>query len=177
MMERREIDLREIKLLGGIGAICILVMPFAGLVLVLVALKKLADATGRESLFKDFFVATVISSVFLFSLYIGWMGMYFIFPQNPPRQSASAVAPFLILFFLFAWIAGIFTTIYARRSLEALSQITGEKMFNTSGMLLFIGALLTIILLAGLIVLFIGLIYLIVAFFSLPDKLEYEVAG
>jgi uncharacterized membrane protein len=176
MMERKEIDLREIKLLGGIGSVCMLAMPVAGFVLLLVALKKLADATGKEKIFRDFFVATVISLVFLFALYIGWMAFFFLFAHTPPQppEDLRFALHFLIIWVL-AWIAGILFAIYVSRSLEALAKITGEKMFNTATLLIFIGAILTIIL-VGLIVLFIGLIYLIIAFFSLPDKLELEVA-
>jgi uncharacterized membrane protein len=176
MMERKEIDLREIKLLGGIGSVCMLAMPVAGFVLLLVALKKLADATGKEKIFKDFFVATVISLVFLFSLYIGWMAFSFVFIPTPPHHTGGLrFAFFFPIFWVLAWIAGILFAVYARRSLDSLAKITGEKMFNTATLLIFIGAILTIIL-VGLIVLFIGLIYLIIAFFSLPDKLELEVA-
>ena len=174
MMERRKIGLREIKLLGGIGSVCSLAMPFAGFVLVLVALKKLADATGKEKIFRDFFVATVISLVFFFFLYIGWMAFIFLFAHTPPQppEGLRLALPFLSVWVL-AWIVGIFFAIYVSRSLEALAKITGEKMFNTAGLLIFIGAILTIIFL-GIIVSFIGWIYLIIAFFSLPDELELE---
>jgi uncharacterized membrane protein len=177
MMEKKEIDLREIRLLGGIGSVSMLAMPFVGLVLLLVALKKLADATANEKIFRDFFVATVISLVFLFSLYIGWMAFFFVFahtPPQPPPEDLRFALHFLIIWVL-AWIAGILFAIYVSRSLEALAKITGDKMFNTAGLLIFIGAILTIAF-VGLIVFFIGWIYLVIAFFSLPDKLELEVA-
>ncbi|MBC7330695.1 DUF996 domain-containing protein [bacterium] len=176
MLEKKEIDLREIKLLGGIGSVSMLALPFVGLVLLLVALKKLANATGNEKIFRDFFVATIISLVFLFTLYIGWMAFFLAFAHVPPKFLEDLVfsLPFLFVWVL-AWIGGIFFAIYASRSLEALAKITGEKMFNTAGLLIFIGAILTIAF-VGLIILFIGWIYLIVAFFSLPDKLELKVA-
>jgi uncharacterized membrane protein len=176
MMEKKEIDLREVKLLGGIGSVSMLAMPFVGLVLLLVALKKLADATGNEKIFRDFFVSTVISLVFLFFLYIGWIAFFFVFAHTSPQppEDLRFALHFLIIWVL-AWIAGILFAIYVSRSLEALAKITGDKMFNTAGLLIFIGALLTIAF-VGLIVIFIGWIYLIIAFFSLPDKLELEVA-
>ena len=58
--------------------------------------------------------------------------------------------------------------VYLRKSFDALANKTGNGMFKTAGLLLLIGAILTIVLI-GLILIFVAWILLTVAFFSMPS--------
>jgi uncharacterized membrane protein len=71
----------------------------------------------------------------------------------------------LLVFFVFAVIAAIFY----RKSLKSLSEKTGVGLFGTTGLILLIGAVLTIIL-VGFLLLWIALILLTVAFFSIKPE-------
>ncbi|MBC7330697.1 DUF996 domain-containing protein [bacterium] len=177
MKAKREIDLRDIKLLGGIGSIFLLFFPLVGLVLILIALKKFTEETKRETIFRDFLVATAIALAYMFAVFLFWLLFLLIHSVSgtqPPEQPAIAIF-FLIIFFL-AWIVGTISASYARRSFEALAQVSGESLFSSAGKLFLIGAILLIIL-VGSVLIFIGEIYSIVAFFTLPDKLEIEEGG
>ncbi|MGB9855868.1 MAG: DUF996 domain-containing protein [Caldisericum exile] len=60
---------------------------------------------------------------------------------------------------------------YLKKSYEEISKETQVGYFRTAGNLMFIGSILSIIL-VGLLVYFIGYIFEVVAFFSLKDNLE-----
>jgi len=68
----------------------------------------------------------------------------------------------LVLLYVFI----IITTLYFRKSLNMLSAKSGEKIFETAGLLWLIGAILTIIL-VGFIIIWIAWILITVGFFSI----------
>ena len=173
MNGKKEIDLWDIKLLGGIGSIFLLFFPLAGLVLILIALKKFAEETKREAIFRDFLVATAIALAYMFAVFLLWILLFIHSASgaNPPQEPAIAIF-FLFILFL-TWIAGTISASYARRSFEALAQVSGESLFSSAGKLFSLGAILLIIL-VGSILIFIGEVYSIVAFFTLPDKMAIE---
>jgi len=174
MNGKKEIDLWDIKLLGGIGSIFLLLFPLAGLVLILIALKKFAEETKREAIFRDFLVATAIALAYMFAVFLLWILFLLIHSASgahPPQEPAIALFYLFILFL--TWIAGTISASYARRSFEALAQVSGESLFSSAGKLFSLGAILLIIL-VGSILIFIGEVYSIVAFFTLPDKMAIE---
>lgn len=71
----------------------------------------------------------------------------------------------LIVLFAFA----IITAIFFRRSLRSLSAKSKVGLFGTAGLLILIGAILTIIVI-GFLLLWIALIILAIAFFSIPTQ-------
>jgi uncharacterized membrane protein len=66
-----------------------------------------------------------------------------------------------VIIFVFYLLAAIFF----KRSFDTLSTKTGEKMFGTAGLLMLVGAILTIVL-VGLLLMLIAWILAAVAFFS-----------
>jgi uncharacterized membrane protein len=71
---------------------------------------------------------------------------------------------------LFAFL--VLSAIFYRKSLNKLSEKTGVGLFGTTGMLILIGAILTIIA-VGALILWVALILLTVAFFSIkPEPVE-----
>jgi uncharacterized membrane protein len=71
----------------------------------------------------------------------------------------------LVLLFIFVVVSAVFY----RRSFSTLATKSGVGMFGTAGLLLLIGAILTIILI-GFVLMWIAFILLIVAFFSLREQ-------
>jgi uncharacterized membrane protein len=71
----------------------------------------------------------------------------------------------LVVLFIFAVIAMVFF----RKSLSSLSTKTGVGLFGTAGLLMLIGAVLTIIII-GFLLIWIAWILLIVAFFSVKTQ-------
>jgi uncharacterized membrane protein len=60
----------------------------------------------------------------------------------------------------------VLKAVFYRRAFDVLSDKSGEKMFGTAGLLLFLGAILTIVL-VGFVLLLVGWILATVAFFSI----------
>ncbi|MBC7327314.1 DUF996 domain-containing protein [bacterium] len=177
MIDKKEIDLKEIKLLGGIGFVCIYVMPIVGLVLILVALKKLADATEKPNIFRDFLTASVIAVVWFFLIFLYLVICPHLFSNGGSGELTPDVGLLLFVGGLFlTWIFATVSAHYMSKSLFTVAEVTKEQLLAQAARLISFGALLTIVLI-GPIVIFVGIIYAIVAFFSLPDKVVIEEVG
>jgi uncharacterized membrane protein len=200
-------DLESAKNIGGVGALLLVITgigifgyPFVGflgivgLILVLVALKGMADNYNEAGIFKNalyFFIAAIIGVVafigtlvaalitFLTNLpawaqtYVNsrdWQGL-----ANAFRQHASDISSFggsiwtligyIILALVILFVMFVIAMFFFRRSLGLLATKTNVGLFGTAGLLMLIGAALTIIVI-GFLLIWIGWIMLTVAFFS-----------
>jgi len=196
MEEIKEVDLRNLKTMGGIGAILLLIFPLVGFILILIAVKQLSDEIKREDIFRDFLICTIISSlafiivifVIFFSTWVGFM-FWNISPSpsmpqpHPPYPPTPQFAPekpdiffylFLGVIFLLSWGINSVASYFAQRGFLSLADITGERNFSLAGRLIFLGALLYIIILVGWVVYLVGIIFAITSFFSLPDRIPLK---
>jgi uncharacterized membrane protein len=195
MEEIKEVDLRNLKTMGGIGAILLLIFPLVGFILILIAVKQLSDEIKREDIFRDFLICTIISSlafvivifVIFFSTWVGFM-FWNISPSpsmpqpHPPYPPTTQFAPekpdiffylFLGVIFLLSWAINSVASYFAQRGFLSLADITGERNFSLAGRLIFLGALLYIIL-VGWVAYLVGIILAITSFFSLPDRIPLK---
>jgi uncharacterized membrane protein len=177
-------NIRDAKNLGGIGAILFLLSPIpyigwvlsiVGLVLVLVAIKKIADMTDRREIFQDYikaFILGVISIVAFFVLL--WGSILSMLGSLSGFGSAEAALGTgfggIILAVIASLALSITAAYFQRRSFRKITEETGEKLFATTGNTYFIGSILVVIL-VGFLIQFIAAIMEIAAFFSLPDEL------
>jgi uncharacterized membrane protein len=158
--------LGDAKTLGGVGSILILipVASIVGYILVLIATKYISDELGDKSIFDNMLYA-VITGI------IGAVAIAFVFITGVILSTFtfafSAIAGVLVGLAV-AWIALILSSIFIRRAYDTIATRLNVGTFKTAGLLYFIGAILTIVF-AGLIVLFVGIILQIVAFFGIPD--------
>lgn len=188
--------LSKAKIFGGMGAVLSLVgsfIPFieimylelgvilfiAGWVLVVIAIKYIADETKHGPIFKNYLVyfvcsilAIVATAVILIIgcglpvfFLVGYMGGGSIDPDF-----IIALIGALIMAIVVTWILMIIGTIYLRKSYNSIAKYTKVDLFRTTGTVYFIGAI-TLIVLVGALILLIAKILEIVSFFSLPDKI------
>lgn len=214
--ERRytKMDLQTSKSLGGVGALLLVIGPLAsigngygafldliGLILVLVALKGLADYYREGGIFNNaiYGVITGIVGVVVLGLLVilvlvnaftsipGWppnwsdpnavstfFTSFFSDPANYGKIFEIAAGALLswVIFIVFLSVAGYFTW----RSYGTLRTKSGVSLFGTAGLLIFVGAILTIVLI-GLLLIWIAEILLIVAFFQLrPQAQPQQIA-
>ena len=158
--------LGDAKTLGGIGAILLLIpgISIVGYVLILIATKYVSDELGDKSIFDNMLYAVIAGIVGVAAAaFIIFTGAAF----SAATFSGSAIAG-AIVGLAIAWIALIVSSIFIRRSYNAMATKLNISTFRTAGTLYFIGAILTIIL-VGLIVLLIAAIVQIIAFFAIPD--------
>jgi uncharacterized membrane protein len=190
-----KLSLESNKILGGIGALLMVIslvglfgtayvgfLLIVGAILVLIALKGLADYYQDGGIFNNAlygFITVIVGIVaaiaifimmvlnLLASIEIDWTNpmavqQYFMRHMETVWSIAGYGFGALVVFF----IAMIVSAILIRKSLDSLSKHSGEKIFGTAGMVWLIGAVLTIILI-GIIVIWISWILVAVGFFSI----------
>jgi uncharacterized membrane protein len=195
-------ELQSTKTLGGIGALLMVISPFlavysavlglVGLILVLIAMKSLADYYKENGIFNNALygvlstiVGAIVFAVVIFMTLVSFFRDFgydldtawtdptaisqFQFADSAMFDSimshAAGIFGSLIILFIFVVVAAIFF----RKSLTSLSEKTGVGLFGTTGLLLLIGAVLTIIA-VGAIVIWVATILLAVAFFSIKTE-------
>ena len=168
-------SLQSGKNLAGVGSILLVVpVPFLGIVgiiLVLLGMKNLSQAYNDPSIWKNTLYAfifgiigIIVTSLTLASLFIGFGSIFsggFLF------GGIIVLVATLVLGFVFYLLEAI----YIRRAFDSLADKSGVGLFRTGGLLLLIGAVLTIILI-GLFLIFIAWILILVAFFSIPTEMQ-----
>ena len=191
-------DLGTAKIVGGIGALLMLigglvtatvgVLSLIGFIMVFIAVKMIADETKEKAIFDNYlysFVAIIIAIVALiamaFVVFASVGGIEFFtdlqnMAMTEPLEIWNSLQPVLfgaIAGLLVFWIIAVIASLFYLKSFNLIAEKTGVKRFGTAGLLIFIGTITTIILI-GFIILIIGLILEIVAFFSLPDKITKD---
>jgi uncharacterized membrane protein len=168
------------------------VLGLVGLILVLIAMKGLSDHYSESGIFNNalygvlsIIVGAVVFVIAVFMTLVDFfrdMGLDLSTAWTDPAAISSihfedalifdslmshvaALLGSLVILFVFVVVAAIFL----RKSLTSLSQKTGVGLFGTTGLLLLIGAVLTIIL-VGALLLWVCLILLAVAFFSIKTE-------
>jgi uncharacterized membrane protein len=185
------------KTLGGIGAILIVVgmiIPFLGIIgiiMVLIAMRGLAEYYGDPSIFKDALYALIFGIIGIIVLGSLIVSIFFVtnissvtttFPTASilPSVGQSTGATLSIVGILIAAVIALFIfylleAIFMRRAFDKLADKSGEGIFRTAGLLLLIGAVLTIILI-GLVLIFVAWILAIVGYFGLKPKAQPTTA-
>jgi uncharacterized membrane protein len=165
------------KNLAGIGSIfLVLPVPFlsiVGIILVLVGMRNLSRAYNDESIWKNTLYAVIFgiigiiaSGLTLVSLFFGGIFSAATFGVGDTTGLLGFFVG-LIIFLFIAFIFYILEAVYIRRAFDSLATRSGVGLFRTGGLLLLIGAVLTIFL-VGLFLIFIAWILILVAFFQIP---------
>ena len=158
--------LGEAKTLGGIGSILLLIpaVNIVGYILILIATKYISDGLGDRSIFDNMLYAVIAGIVGVAAaaviIFTGAIFGVFTF-------TASAIGG-VIAGLAVAWIALIVSSIFIRRAYDTMATKLNVGMFRTAGLLYFIGAILTIVLI-GFVILLVAAILQIIAYFSIQD--------
>jgi uncharacterized membrane protein len=173
-----QMSLESNKTLGGVGALLIAIGSFfpilslVGIILVLIAMKGLAEYYDEEDIFQNALygfifgiIGIVAAIVIFFTAFFGPRGFGMMNWERPftfPIVTMVLLITGLVVMFVFFLLQAIFY----RKSFTILSEMSGEKIFDTAGLLLLIGAILTIII-VGLVLLLVAWILVTVGFFSI----------
>jgi uncharacterized membrane protein len=166
--------LSDAKVLGGIGSI-LQIIPFlsiVGYILTLLAVKFVSDEVQDSSIFTDMLYA-VVAGIIGFT--VGAFILFFGVIASPFTLGVGAILGG-ISFLVVVWVVLILSSVFIRRAFDKMATKLGVGTFRTAGMLYFIGALLTIIL-VGFLIIFIAFILQVVAFFSIPDNIPGAVSS
>ena len=158
--------LSDAKTIGGIGAILLLIpgVNIVGYILILIATKYVSDELGDKSIFDNMLYAVIAGIIGgVAAAFIIFTGAVFGVFTMTASAIGGAIAGLAV-----AWIALIVSSIFIRRAYDTMATKLDVGMFRTAGLLYFIGAILTIVL-VGLLLLFVAAILQIVAYFSIQD--------
>lgn len=161
------------------------ILGLIGLILVLIALNGFADHYNEKGIFNNAlygiiifvvgFVVTIAAAIFVLVDFLNNLGIdmtnwqslqsvdwkSIMTPDKIMGLVGSGVIALVILF-----IFSVIGAYFLKKSLDLLSTKTGVKLFSTTGMILLLGAVLTIIFI-GFILIFVAIILLIISFFSI----------
>ncbi len=154
------------------------VLAIVGLILVLIAVKYVADVLADQTIFNNMIIAVVLSIIGLVALivivlsafysFIGFRNFSFM-PGTAPPVGFVAFVTSIIIGAVVAWVF-LIASIFLKRSYQTIGTRLGIGTVHTTGLLYLIGVALSIIGI-GLIIVFIAEILQIVAFFSIPEQM------
>jgi len=197
-------DLKNAKLMGGVGAILSVLVfipkvgwlfAITGLVLVFIAIKQISEVVDNKKIFNNYLVAFILDLIGSFVVAIagiatflgvfrlraipnltmrGMMNGQRLFSNFDGRFFGAGIIA-IIVALIVALALVIIASYFTKLSFEGIANGTRVEYFKTSGMLIFIGSFLLVVFGVGAIVMFVGAILEIVGFFSLPDRLEKPI--
>jgi len=184
----QRVNISTQKMLGGIGSILLLLfiinMPgtvatllgIMGFVLWLISMYQLSNILRKPSIFQKVligFILLIVGMVIAFAF-----GLMALIPLLvSPKDEAGAILG-LGLGVVFAIVVAYATLVvsfyFYKEAYEILAQATAQNLFKIGGLLLFIGAITTILLGLGALLIIVGEIVLTVAFFKAPNEVEVQ---
>ena len=155
-------SLSNAKTLGGVGGILVFIpgISLVGWILILFALKDISEVVQDKSIFDNALYAAItgiIGSVILFTI----LFVSFAFFRFLSLGFFGILASF--------WVLTVVSAIFLKNSYDRAAQRLNVPSFATAGILYLIGSLTTIII-VGFLILFIALIFQVVAYFSIQDQ-------
>jgi uncharacterized membrane protein len=165
------------RTLAGVGSI-LLIFPFVsivGIILVMIGMKGLSDYYKEPSIYQNALWGLIFGIIALIAIAIA-VPLFFVLGAF----SVFAIGLSLLGLFLLAVVVFVFYVIaamYFRRAFSALAQRSGEHTFETAGLLLWIGAILTIVFFIGLIIILVAWILATIAFFSIKLQPQQPYAS
>ncbi len=190
----------QAKTIGGIGAILVLLsfvpsvgalLGIAGFVMVLVAVKYIADDLKDKTIFNSMMTAVILSIVgiavgsfvVLETAFNAFQNGYFTGslltpPYLAPSPSVTteqwiAFGTQIGLGLLGAWVFFLASAVFLRRSYRTIGSKLDVRMFSRAGLLYLIGAATTIVL-VGFPILIAAQILTAVAFLSIPGAEQQQ---
>jgi len=174
-------DLNQARNIGGVGAILTIlsfvpsagpVLSIIGFVLVLLALKWISEIVQNPDIFRNALIAVVVTIVgVVVGAVVGGVGLLSVLtgmgPGGPGEVNFFQLLTTIVVAVIVVWVFAVISSVFFRRALYLTADSLNVKMFRTAGLLIFIGAILTIII-VGAVVSLVGNILLAVAFFQIP---------
>jgi len=169
-------SLESNKTLGGVGAI-LLAIPFTnliGIILVLIAMKGMADFYNDEDIFRNTLYGFIFGVVGVVSLVAVVLMVALGFAANLSVVTPFAGLGLVIIVFIVTYVFSLIAAIFYNKSLSILSKKSGESMFSTGAMVLLIGAIIPVI---GEVLKLVAWILVAVGFFNIRTSIRVSEAA
>ena len=164
-------SLESNKTLGGIGAI-LLAIPFLnliGIILVLIAMKGMAEYYDDDDIFKNAIYGFIFGVIGVMALVAVILLFAFGYAATTTIVTPFAGFGLIIITFIVLYGFSLIAAIFYKNSLNKLSEKSGEEMFNTAGVILLIGAAIPVI---GELLKFIAWILVAIGFFNIKKSTQ-----
>jgi len=166
-------SLESNKTLGGIGAI-LLAIPFLsliGIILVLIAMKGMADYYNDDDIFKNALYGFIFGIVGVIALVAVILMFAFGFSTTSSITTPGSTFAFtgfglFVISVIVLYGFSIVGAIFYKKSLDSLSEKSNEENFKTAGLILLIGAAIPLI---GEILKFVAWILAAIGFFNIKQ--------
>ena len=145
-------DFNSSKTLAGIGSL--LVGLIVGIILFLIGMKGLSEHYKDERMYKGLVTAAIYLIIGVILTWVGIATIWLFFIG----------IPILVVAFIFELLAAK----HVKNALRALSERSGEHLFETAGTLIWIGAILAIIGI-GFFLMWVGFVIAAIGFFTLKE--------
>ncbi len=187
--KKMNVNFEYAKTLCGEGSVLLLlslvpyvgwVLGIVGVVLLLRGMRELSSYYQDDRLYRDtwtgvkyLIIAIVAAAVATAAALIGFYSATgFVAGQFTPTVTFGFGLAIFLAGLIAAFVFYIFAASHLRRTFNSLAQKTGEPSFATAGTLLWVGALLTIIV-VGLLLIFVAWIFTTIGFFTMKSR-EYQ---
>ncbi len=177
------------KTLCGEGSVLLLlslvpyvgwVLGIVGVVLLLRGMRELSSYYQDDTIYRDtwtgvkyLIIAIVAAAVASAAAIIGvWSATGFITGQFVPTATFAVGVVITLAGLVAAFVFYILAASHLRRMFNSLARKTRESSFYTSGTLLWVGAILTIVV-VGLVLIFVSWIFSTIGFFAMKSK-QYQ---
>jgi uncharacterized membrane protein len=147
------------KILAGIGSI--ILGSIVGIILFMIGMKGLSEHYKDRRIY-DGLINGGILLIISFALF--WVG------------AATIWILIGIPIIIVAFVLALLSVKYIRNCFHALAERSNEHLFHTAGTLIWVGALLSIILI-GFVLIWIGFIIAAIGFFTLKDNTQQPTYG
>jgi uncharacterized membrane protein len=174
-------NLESDKNLAGVGALLLALGAFVpvigivGIILLVIGMKGLSEYYNDRSIYQNALWGVIFGIIGLVAVAVVGIGFIFTGALFAFSGMGLLAVGVLILALLLLFVFYLLAAIYFRKAFSVLGQKTGEHIFETAGLLLFVGAILTIILI-GLVLVFVAWILVTVAFFSIRAQPQQTTA-
>ncbi|WP_457677800.1 DUF996 domain-containing protein [Thermovibrio sp.] len=163
------------KLFGGLGSLFIVlgfipyigtILGLVGFILLLVAVKQLSDYYREPELFSKFIKGVIVYIAgFIVGALVG-AGSFFALAEGHGSLGAYI---FAFIAFVIIYASGVVGSYYIKEVFQRIALLTVNNLFDWAGKLIFVGAILTIVL-VGALISWAGWIILTVAFFTIEEN-------
>jgi uncharacterized membrane protein len=156
------------------------VLAIVGVVLLVIGMKELSKYYQDQNVYQNtltgvkfYVVAVVAAAAAIVAVMIGVASATdFTFKNFVPTVGFGVGVAALLAGLVVAFVFYILAASHLKRALDSLAQKSGESSFATAGTLLWIGSILTIVL-VGLVLIFVAWIFATLGFFSMKSR-QYQ---
>ena len=164
-------SLESNKTLGGIGAI-LLAIPFLsliGIILVLIAMKGMAENYNDDEIFKNAMYGFLFGIIGVIALVGVILLLSFGYAATTTIVTPFAGFGLIVTTFAILYIFSLISAIFYKKSLNILAEKSGEQLFNTAGTILLVAAAIPVL---GEVLKVIAWIIVAVGFFNIKESTQ-----